>query len=330
MNQRLRKAAARKPPKAERRRVRLLDRLSTWRDLHLYSLVSSFGRIAQRPWASGLTVGVMAVALALPLCLALLMGNLQRFGGAVETSQRIAVFVAMATPNERLAGLMEEVRQLPGVSEVELRTPEQGLEEFRELTDFADALALLDENPLPPVLDIAPRVDADVEPLLQTLTALPEADSVHYDAAWRTRLDQWLELGQRLAWVVAALLGLGALLVVGNTVRLDIQGRAEEIAVLQLLGATDGFVRRPFLYLGVWYGALAGALALLLAWLSLAALRAPVASLVASYGSRFELAGFAMLDALVVIGGAMALGWLGAWLAAGHHLRHTLPKGGTR
>src|SRR5690606_16889757 len=85
MNQRLRKAAARKPPKAERRRVRLLDRLSTWRDLHLYSLVSSFGRIAQRPWASGLTVGVMAVALALPLCLALLMGNLQRFGGAVET-----------------------------------------------------------------------------------------------------------------------------------------------------------------------------------------------------------------------------------------------------
>jgi cell division transport system permease protein len=125
--------------------------------------------------------------------------------------------------------------------------------------------------------------------------------------------------------VLAALLGLGALLVVGNTVRLDIQSRREEIGVQQLLGATDGFIRRPFLYLGAWYGLAAGAFAIGLLTLAAIALRAPLAELASSYGSRFMLTGFDLPTALGVIVGAAVLGWFGAGIVTGHYLRQTRP-----
>jgi cell division transport system permease protein len=160
---------------------------------------------------------------------------------------------------------------------------------------------------------------------------LPEADLVQHDAVWRQRLDGWLRFGTRVALVLAALLGLGALLVVGNTVRLDIQSRREEIGVLQHLGATDGFIRRPFLYLGAWYGLAAGALAIGLLTLAAIGLREPLAELAASYGSRFELAGFDPIAAVEVVLGATVLGWLGAGIVTGHYLRQTRPtslKGG--
>ncbi len=155
------------------------------------------------------------------------------------------------------------------------------------------------------------------------LAALPETDLVQRDAVWRERLDRWRAFGERVVWVLAALLGLGALLVVGNTVRLDIQNRREEIAVLQLLGATDGFVRRPFLYLGAWYGLAAGALALGLLTAAEFALRQPLKALADSYGSVFSFAGMPPLHAVAVLIGAAALGWLGAGVVTGHFLRQT-------
>jgi len=161
--------------------------------------------------------------------------------------------------------------------------------------------------------------------LADGLSQLPEAELVQHDSQWRERLDGWLRFGGRVAWVLAFLLGLGALLVVGNTVRLDIQSRREEIGVLQLLGATDGFIRRPFLYLGAWYGVGAGALAVGLLAAAGHALRAPLAQLAASYGSGFELAGFTLPVALAVLAGATMLGWLGAGLVTGHYLRQTRP-----
>jgi len=176
---------------------------------------------------------------------------------------------------------------------------------------------------LPSVLVVTPRGD---EMLLATsLEHLPEADLVQHDALWRQRLDQWLRFGGRVALVLATLLGLGALLVVGNTVRLDIQARREEIGVLQHLGASDGFIRRPFLYLGAWYGLAAGALALGLLTAAWWALQAPLAELAASYGSRFMLVGVDPVQAAWVLGGATVLGWLGAGIVTGHTLRQTRP-----
>jgi cell division transport system permease protein len=302
--------------------LRSTSRLGTWVDHHLYSFVASLGRIARRPWATALTIGVMAVALALPLGLWLVLNNVARFSGDVQRSREISVFLKPGIDVARAQALAQALRARGDIGAVELRTPAQGLAQLRA-QGLGEAIDAVGDNPLPSVLVVTPNGD---ETLLATsLEQLPEADVVQHDALWRQRLDRWLRFGGRVAMVLAALLGIGALLVVGNTVRLDIQARREEIGVLQHLGASDGFIRRPFLYLGAWYGLAAGALALGLLTAAWWALQAPLAELAASYGSRFVLLGVDPQQAAWVLGGATALGWLGAGLVTGHTLRQTRP-----
>jgi len=302
--------------------IKSQSRLGTWFDHHVYSLVASVGRLLRKSWATALTVGVMAVALTLPLGLWATLHNIERFIGSVQQSRQISVFLKTDVAAARVGALADELKARPEVAAVELRTPTQGLEELRE-RGLGDSLSALDGNPLPSLLIVTPRGDETT--LAQSLQALPEADVVQHDADWRDRLDQWLRFGTRLAWVLGALLGLGALLVVGNTVRLDIQSRREEIGVLQLLGASDGFIRRPFLYLGACYGVLAGALALALLTATETALRVPLAELARSYGSSFVLRGFDPTQAAGIVLGAGVLGWLGAGFVTGHYLRQTRP-----
>lgn len=300
-----------------------LSRLRAWREHHLYSLLSALQRFRQRPVATVLTVGVMAVAIALPLGLALALANIDRFAGNIAASRDIGVFLKPEVDAGRAELLAAELRQRSDVEAVELRTPEEGLAEFRAMSDLAGALEVLEENPLPVVLILRPAGDGAA--LAQALKQLPEAEIVQHDALWRQRLQAWIGFGQRLSEVIAVLLGLGVLLVVGNTVRLDIGARSEEIAVLQHLGATDGFVRRPFLYLGASYGLAAGLLALALLAAAAQALQPALAALIASYGADFSLQGPGWRGAGAVLLGAAGLGWLGAWLATGHHLRQTRP-----
>lgn len=303
------------------------SRVGAWFDHHIYSFVASLGRVVRRPWATALTVGVMAVALALPLGLWLVLGNVERFAGDVQQARQISVFLKPAIDAARAQALAQTLRGRGDIDKVELRTPQQGLEELRA-SGLGEAIAAVSldgsqDNPLPSLLVVTPKGDEAL--LASSLRALPEADLVQHDALWRQRLDGWLRFGGRVALVLAALLGLGALLVVGNTVRLDIQSRREEISVQQLLGATDGFIRRPFLYLGTWYGLAAGALAIALLTLAAIALRAPLGELAASYGSRFMLLGFDLPTALCVVLGAALLGWFGAGIVTGHYLRQTRP-----
>ncbi|MBX9400712.1 permease-like cell division protein FtsX [Lysobacter sp. BMK333-48F3] len=293
--------------------------LGPWFEHHLHSLVASLGRLLRKPWAALLTIGVMAVALALPLGLWAALSNIERFAGDVQRSRQISLFLKPEIALERARALAAELRARPEVGAVELRTPEQGLAELREKSGLGDTLSAIEGNPLPSLLVVTPK--GDELALAQSLGALAEADLVQHDAGWRQRLDGWLRFGSRLAWMLALGLGLGALLVVGNTVRLDIQSRREEIGVLQLLGATDGFIRRPFLYLGACYGLAAGAVALALLTAADRSLREPLGALAASYGSRFVLEGFGPLQALAILAGSAALGWFGAGLVTGHHLR---------
>ncbi len=294
-----------------------------WLDHHVYSFVSSLGRVVRRPWATLLTIGVMAVALALPLGLWAVLDNIGRFGGELRQSREIAVFLKPELGLDRAQALATTLRGRGDVAAVAVKTPDEGLRELRDRGGLGAAIDALGENPLPSVLLVTPRGDETA--LAESLSALPEADQVQHDAQWRKRLDGWLRFGGRVVWVLGLLLGLGALLVVGNTVRLDIQSRREEIGVLQLLGASDGFIRRPFLYLGAWYGLAAGALALGLLTLAAWSLRAPLADLAATYGSHFALAGFPPPVLAGVVVGAALLGWLGAGLVAGHFLRQTRP-----
>ena len=297
--------------------------MGAWAGHHGFSLIASLGRIASKPFAALLTISVMALALALPLGLWQVLSNVERFSGNVQASREISVFLKPEIDVARAGELADTLRGRGDVANATLKTPQQGLQELRERSGLSDAIDAAGENPLPSVLVVVPKGDETL--LAESLRTLPEADLVQHDTQWRQRLDGWLRFGNRVAWVLAALFGLGALLVVGNTVRLDIQSRREEIGVLQLLGASDGFIRRPFLYLGAWYGLVAGALALALLTAAALALQPPIAELAASYGSRFRLQGFAPLHAAAVMVGAVLLGWLGAGLVTGHFLRQTRP-----
>lgn len=298
-------------------------------DQHLYSALSSLGRLWQRRGGSAITILVMALALALPLLLLLAVSNLAALGGTLRDARELTVFARAGLPEERVEALRAEALALAGVAQVHARTPAQNLEELRALAGFGEALDLIERNPLPATLVVAPRAALDataIAALARALESIEDVEFVQYDLGWRERLDAALALARRAVALVAALLALGALLVVGNTIRLDVAARADEIAVMQLLGATDGFVRRPFLYAGVWYGAAAALLALAGVVLAGFALGAPVARLAASYGSSFRLAGVGTALALATVAAGIMLGWLGAWAACGRHLARGKPQ----
>ncbi len=301
------------------------SRLGIWWQHHMHSVVFSLGRACRKPWATLLTVMVMALALALPLGLSIALDNLTHFTGSVQQSRDINLFLKTDLEGDAATALAEELRARPDVHAITVRTPEQGLAELREHAGLGEAIDALPDNPLPSLLVITPAAQADDAQLAGALEALPQADLVQHDALWRTRLDGWLGFGARLVQVLSVLLGLAAVLVVGNTVRLDIQARREEIGVLQLLGASDGFIRRPFLYLGAWYGLGAGVVALGLVAGAGAALAGPLAELSRSYGSPFALKGLDLLHSSIVLLAIVVVGWLGAWLVTGHFLRQTRP-----
>ena len=307
-----------KPPKKSRLSVR------AWREQHLYSFFSSLGRLAARPWATVMTLAVLSLALAFPLLFWLLLDNARGLSGTVEDSRAISVFLKSDTDAAAVEALAGKLRKHADVQSVVVKTPEQGLEEFKAHSGFADALNVLHYNPLPALLIVDPRAASEgTDPaptLVEEFRRDPAVDQVQYDAQWKQRLNAILQLAQRGAAVLAVLLALAALLVVGNTVRLDIQGRADEIAVMQLLGADNGFVRRPFLYIGFWYGALAGVVSLILIGLVEWALAAPISALASSYDHRFDVHGLSIAQMGIVLAASAALGWLGAWIAASRHI----------
>jgi cell division transport system permease protein len=311
-----------------RERRPLRARWNAWSQQHRQSFGSSLRRLAARPWATLLTVLVMGIALALPLLLHVLLDNARTLSGGLREAREFTVFLHGAEDTAGAGRFAAELEKRGDVAAVQVRTPQQGLEEFRQLSGFAEALDVLDGNPLPHVLVVSPAADSDLDnpPLLGELEADPRVDMVQYDAAWRQRLSAILGFGRRIMQALTILLGMATLLVVGNTVRMDIQARAEEIAVVQLMGASDGFVRRPFLYAGIWYGLLGGALAVLAVALVELAVRAPLLELSASYQNRFMLHGFGWSEAGLVIGASALLGWTGAWLVSSHHLRSGRPQ----
>lgn len=300
-----------------------------WREQHLYGMFSSLGYLWRRRRATLLTVAVMALALLLPLLLQVVLRNVQGFGDGLRDAREMSVFLRPALSPDAVEAARVAATALPGTAAVRVRTPADALAELQSLEGFAGAAALLDDNPLPHVLLVSPRAtlgDADVRALASSLEAVPHADFVQYDLAWRDRLDRVLQLATRLVLIAGVLFALAAFLVVGNTIRLDVAARSGEIAVVQLLGGTNGFVRRPFLYAGAWYGLAAALVALLAATVVVASVREPALALAANYARDFALRGVSWpLAAATLAGGAM-LGWLGAWAACTSWLSRGRPQ----
>lgn len=313
------------PPDAPQRNGRSKgNRLVSWHEHHRWSAAASLRRLGARPLGSLLTIAVMGLALALPLAFYLLLGNVQHLGKALGQSQTISVFLQSGQTSSQAQLLAKQVGARTEVASVELRTPQQGMEELGRMQGFADALKALDDNPLPFVLQLQPKEGASAGALRQLVDDVRQmrgVDLVQDSGSWRQRLDALMSVGNRVVLVLASLLALAALLVVGNTVRVDIASRSEEIGVLLLVGASGAFVRRPYLYAGIWYGLFSGTLAALVAVLIEFSLAAPVAQLIHAYDGKLHVGGLPPWLLLAVPLVAAALGWLGARLVSAWQLR---------
>jgi cell division transport system permease protein len=299
-------------------------RVAGWQEHHGWSAANSLRRLASRPLGSLLTIAVMGLALALPLAFYLLLGNVQKLGDALGQSQAVSVFLQPGQGAQQAQLLATQLGQRPEVATVKIRNPQQGMDELSKMQGFSGALKTLDDNPLPYVLQVQPRAElgADqVEAMVADIRSMRSVDMVQDSGTWRQRLDALLGVGNRVVLILASLLALAALLVVGNTVRVDIASRSEEIGVLLVVGASSSFVRRPYLYAGIWYGLFSGILAALLAVAIEFSLATPVARLSEAYAGQLQVGGLPLWLLLAVPVAAAALGWLGARLVSAWQLR---------
>jgi cell division transport system permease protein len=292
-------------------------------ELHRAAFSQALQGFASRPVASALTLVVLALALALPLFVAMGVRNLEGLGAGLKAARDLNVYLVPGLDADAVAAARARVESLPGVGGVTIRTPDEGLARLAELPGASDVLAGLEDNPLPHVLVVRPEASLDppaLRALAAQLEALPGVDLVNHDLAWRDRFEALLAAARRLLLILAAITGAGAMLVVAQTIWAEIARRREEIAIIQSLGGSRAYIRRPFLYAGTMLGlgAAIGALALVgISWLLLAE---PVAALAASYDSEATLRGPSWA-ALAITGlvGPM-LGWSGAFLATTREL----------
>jgi cell division transport system permease protein len=297
---------------------------------HIQPLLSSLGRLARNPFSTALTVLVIALALALPTALRLLVLNAQAAMGGFSSAIELSVYLKTDVPLSKAQQLERNARARADVAHVDLIPADKAMEEFRNYSGFGAALEALKENPLPHVLHVQPRADAQtaiaIESLRHYFTAWPEVDLVQIDTEWVMRFNAILDVLRNLLAIAAVLLGAGVLAVIGNTIRLEILNRRAEIEVTKLVGGSNAFVRRPFLYTGVLYG-LAGAL---LAWAivetAVVVLGRPISTLAELYGSHFALQGPPADDVSVLLATGIVLGWMGAWISAARHLRRIEPR----
>ena len=296
---------------------------------HAQVLIGSLGRIVQQPFAALMTMGVIAVALALPLFLTLLLQNARSATGNWNEAYDLSVYLDKKASAVRVQSLAKQLRQRGDVAAVRIITAEQALAEFRSDSGFGSALDALGDNPLPDSLVVTPTLSASTplgtESLKTAIATLSDVQTVQIDTDWVKRLHAMLDLLRRVVLLTGGLLGIGIVLVVSNTIRLDILNRRAEIEVMKLVGASDGFTRRPFLYTGIWYGLGGGLLALALVAMASTVLARPVAQLAFLYGSAFSLQGPKLATGLGVIGLSVGLSWLGSWLAATRHIRAIEP-----
>lgn len=296
---------------------------------HLQNAVGALGRLARQPVATALTVAVIGIALALPASLQVLVQGAQRFAGSWQDIRDFSIYMKAGTPLDRAEELARAVGGRPGVAETRVIPADRALAEFREDPAFGDVLKVLDSNPLPHTVVVRPTplaTAAELEAVRAEAGARADVELVQLDTQWLSRLAAILELVRRGVWFAAALLVGAVVVIVGNTIRLDIQNRRQEIEVSKLLGATDAFVRRPFLYVGFWYGLLGGLVAMLVLGAGLLLLRGPLERLVGLYGADFGGFGLSATTALAVVGGGILAGCAGAWAAVGRHLTAIEPK----
>lgn len=325
-----------KSPSQKNLRQRLVQALVRHLRVHFIVARESAERLLLAPWSSLMTWLAIGIALALPAVMLLMLGNLQTVSQGWESAAQISLFIKKDQTVAQIDVLRKTIAAKGGVARIDIITAEQALAEFRQVSGFGDVLQKLETNPLPTVLvvhltdQLANHADAKNKQLTQELfdelRALPAVDQAVLDQAWLQRLQSLLQLGRRAVAVLAILLAMGVVLVIGNTIRLAIENRRDEILVVKLVGGTDGFVRRPFLYTGIWFGFGGALLGWVLTALTVWWLSAPVENLANLYQSGFSLQGLGFGGGLLLLLCGTLLGFLGAWLAVWRELNRVEPN----
>lgn len=297
---------------------------------HVRVLIGSLGHLTRHPMSTLMTTAVISIALTLPAGLYLALNNISSLSDDWDSSTKISLFLHTDVSDKKAQILINRLQLHNEINHVSMVSKEQGLEQFKQLSGFGNALEFLEDNPLPIVLIVQPIVNPErpdqIRHLLKELESDKLVELAQLDMQWVKRLYALLEIAHRVIWAIGSLLGLAVLLIVGNTIRLDIQNRRSEIEVSKLIGASNAFIRRPFLYTGFWYGLTGGILAWLLTSLSLHMLAEPVEKLALLYHSDFQLSGLSAGDTVSLILVSCGLGLLGSWLAVGRHLDEIEPS----
>ncbi|HDP90391.1 MAG TPA: cell division protein FtsX [Thioalkalivibrio sp.] len=316
--------------RTSQRRPDVHARASAWLLSHARSLVFSLGKLYRTPLSSLMTTAVIGIALALPTGMYLMLSNLEAISGGWDESAQVSLFLKPSVSDEQAEELARQIQRRDDVGSAQAIGKAAALAEFRELSGFGAALDALDGNPLPAVVVVQPGLALKdplrIQQLVYDLEREPGVERAQLDLQWVQRLYAIMETAQRGVLVIGIMLGLAVLLVVGNTIRLDIQNRRDEIEVAKLIGATDAFIRRPFLYGGIWYGVIGGLLGLIMVEAALGFLAAPVNRLAGLYGGQYQLLDLGAGAAFSVLLIAMALGLGGSWLAVGRHLSDIEPR----
>ena len=309
--------------------VRSSGPVAAWFARHIRTAVGSLGRLVRQPFASLMIVLVIAVTLAIPAALNLVIKNARSVSEGWDNALDFSVYLASATSEDEARGLAQLIEQRADVESVELISAADALEEFKLQSGFGEALDQLQENPLPHTLVVRPSPSNTAQSmtlLQEELANLPESETVQVDTEWVQRFHAILDIVRQAIAIGAALLGAAIIVIIGNTIRLDIQNRREEIEVTKLIGASNAFVRRPFLWSGFWYGLFGGLLALALVQYGLYLLQQPVARLAGLYQSGVVVMNLDGTEMLAILGVGVFLGLIGSWFAASRHMRRIEPR----
>ncbi len=307
-----------------------VDKFHAYRNLHAHALFSSLGRLVASRFSSAMTIIVLAIAISLAGGFYILVANLQQLAGNLEASNQISLFLKDDISEARATKFAGIIRQNPDIQDVKLITKEQALAEFQSYSGFGEAVKALEKNPLPIVIQVLPKNSFEneqaLEVLLDDFKRSAEVDFAQMDMQWVKRLQSIMEVARCGVILLSLLLGAGVLFITANTIRLELHTRRDEVVIAKLVGATNGFIHRPFLYSGFWIGFFSGVAAWFIVTTIMLILKQPVEKLSRLYDDAFHVLFFGFTETLALLFISSVLGVVGSWIVLHFQLRQLKPE----
>jgi cell division transport system permease protein len=324
-----------KPVKHDTRQTRtaggnFVDKLHAYRDHHAHALFSSLGRLVATPFTSIMTIAVLAISIALASGFYIMVINVQQLTANLESSNQISLFLKDDVTDEEAADLAGNIRKNPSVQTVKVISKEQALTEFKTYSGFGAAINLLEKNPLPIVLQVLPKNalqdKQELDSLFKTVEKFDEVDYAQIDMQWVERLHSIVEVARCATTLFSVMIGIGILFIIGNTIRLELHNRRDEVMIAKLVGATNSFIQRPFLYTGFWIGFISGVSAWFIDAILMLILRQPVEKLSGLYEGELHLIFLSFTETIELLIISSLLGVISSWAVLLVQLRHTRPE----